>query len=283
MALRAAASLEQYSRHPLAAAILEAARGEQVSLADVKEATERPGRGLTGVVGERQIEITGRAKVLDRSPGLSQLLPPPTAGMESVLLMDGSYAATFLFRDEPRPESRSFVGHLAPKHGVTRVLLLSGDRESEVLYLASRVGITATFFGKSPEEKVEIVAAEARLAPTLFLGDGINDAPAMQAATVGIAFGEGSDVTAEASSAVIFEPSLRKVDELIHIGRRMRRIALQSAVGGMMLSMGGMLIAAGGYLPPALGAGTQELIDIAALLNALRVALPGHDLDSDEM
>jgi len=162
-------------------------------------------------------------------------------------------------------------------------MILSGDRESEVVYLASEVGITEALFGKSPEEKVAIVKKEAKLAPTMFLGDGINDAPAMQAATVGIAFGQNSDITAEAAHAVVLDPSLRKVDELIHIGRRMKRIALQSAVGGMALSMIGMLLAATGYLPPITGAVAQEIIDIAAVMNALRVALPGKDLQSDDL
>jgi P-type E1-E2 ATPase len=133
-------------------------------------------------------------------------------------------------------------------------------------------------FGKSPEEKVEIVRREAKKCPTLFLGDGVNDAPAMQAATVGIAFGQNSDITAEAADAVVLETSLGKVDELIHIGRRMRAIALQSAVGGMGLSMIGMVMAAGGFLPPVAGAITQEIIDVAAVLNALRVTLPTKNL-----
>ena len=133
-------------------------------------------------------------------------------------------------------------------------------------------------FGKSPEEKLAIVREEAARSPTLFLGDGINDAPSMQAATVGVAFGQNSDVTAEAADAVVMEASLGKVDELMHIGRRMRRIALQSAVGGMALSAAGMLLAAAGYLPPVAGAIAQEVIDVAAVLNALRVALRGDDL-----
>ena len=160
-------------------------------------------------------------------------------------------------------------------------MLLSGDREAEVRYLASEVGISEVLFGKSPEEKVAIVREETHRAPTLFVGDGINDAPAMQAATVGVAFGQSSDITAEAADAVVMEPSLQKVDELIHIGRRMRRIALQSAVGGMALSMIGMLIAAAGYLPPVAGAVAQEIIDVAAVLNAVRVALPSDDVRPD--
>jgi P-type E1-E2 ATPase len=128
---------------------------------------------------------------------------------------------------------------------------------------------------------VNIVREEARKAPTLFLGDGINDAPAMQAATVGVAFGQNSDITAEAADAVVLEASLGKVDELIHIGRRMRAISLQSAIGGMALSMIGMGLAAAGMLPPVAGAITQELIDVAAILNALRMTLPAKDLRDD--
>ncbi len=274
-ALQLAASLEQYSKHPLAASIREAAQQSKIDIAAVSEISEKPGAGLSGRVGGAIVQITGRKKV----PGAELAkLPPVAPGMECILLLNGEYGATFRFRDAPRQESRSFISHLGPKHKVSRVILLSGDREAEVRYLAGQVGITEALFGKSPEEKVAIVREEAKLAPTLFVGDGINDAPAMQAATVGIAFGQNSDVTAEAADAVVLDASLGKVDELIHIGRRMRKIALQSAVGGMGLSMVGMLVAAAGYLPPVAGAVAQELIDIAAVLNAVRVALPSRDL-----
>jgi len=147
-----------------------------------------------------------------------------------------------------------------------------------VRHLAEQVGIRHVHSAKSPEEKVAIVRTEASRAPTLFLGDGINDAPAMQAATVGVAFGVHSDITSEAADAVILEASLGRVDELIHIARRMRRIALQSALGGMILSILGMIAAASGYLPPIGGAVAQEIIDLAAVLNAVRVAFPAHSL-----
>jgi heavy metal translocating P-type ATPase len=266
--LRLAASLEQYSKHPLAGAILAEAQKQNLTLEPVRLISETPGEGLRGVAGERTVELVGRSKVHGED------LPAAGPGLECLVFIDRQYAAIFRFRDAPRRESTAFVSHLKPKHQAQKVILLSGDRESEVRYLAEAVGITEVHASKTPEEKVAIVKAETLEAKTLFVGDGINDAPAMQAATAGVAFGQNSDITAEAADAVLLEPSLTKIDELIHIGRHMRKIALQSAVGGMALSLMGMVAAALGYLPPVEGAVAQELIDLAAVLNALRVAFP---------
>jgi heavy metal translocating P-type ATPase len=277
-ALRLAASLEQYSKHPLAAAVVEAAKREGVELLAVDRVEEHPGAGLSGSIAGQHVQITSANKLVQSDPDARALLPPPSEGLECVVAINGHYAATYRFRDEPRPEGAAFVGHLAPKHGFKHVMLVSGDRSSEVAYLGRRVGIDELFAGKSPEEKLQIVREETARVPTVYVGDGINDAPAMVAATVGLAMGQRSEVTTEAAGAVIMDNRLDRVDELLHIGARMRRIALQSAVGGMALSLVGMFAAALGYLPPVAGAVTQEVIDVLAVLNALRAAWPPRSL-----
>jgi heavy metal translocating P-type ATPase len=280
--LASVAGLEKYSRHPLSAALVEAAQEAKLQLGDASEVSERPGEGLRGTIAGRDVTVTSRKKLAVQSPADVALLPPVAGGLECVVLMDGRYAATIRFRDEPRPEGKHFVNHLKPKHGFERVLLVSGDREAEVRYLADKVGITEVFANQSPEQKLALVRGETKKSNVVFMGDGINDAPALTAATVGIAFGQGSEVTAEAAGVVILESSLERVDELLHIGRRMRTIALQSAIGGMGLSVIGMLFAAAGYLPPIAGAITQELIDVLAVLNALRASVTPHTLTDYE-
>jgi heavy metal translocating P-type ATPase len=276
-----AASLERYSKHPLAQAILEAAKAEGIDPAEAGAVSEQPGLGLRGIVAGRTGLITSRTQAIAQSlTGISQL-PPVAGGLECIVAIDGAYAGTLRFRDAPRAESASFVRHLGPKHHFARVLLVSGDRDAEVRHLAGQVGITEIFAEQSPEQKLALVRAETAKAKTLYVGDGINDAPAMMAATVGVAIGLNSDVTAEAAGVVIMDNSLGKVDEFMHISRRMRRIALQSALGGMALSIIGMVFAATGHLNPVSGAIAQEIIDVLAVLNALRAAFPPrviHDL-----
>jgi len=267
-----AAGLERYSKHPLAEAILRAGTERGIALPEVDEVRERPGGGLVGRVAGRAVEITGRDHLIADRRVAPERLPPQASGLECVVLVDGAYAATYRFHDAPRGESGPFVAHLGPKHNVERVLLVSGDRESEVRYLADQVSISEIHARVSPEGKVDIVRDETRKAGTLFLGDGVNDAPAMLTATVGVAFGAGA-VTSEAASVVIVDASLARVDELLHVSARMRRIALQSAVGGMALSVVGMLVAAFGYLPPVAGALAQEIIDLVVVFNALRVSV----------
>jgi P-type E1-E2 ATPase len=274
--LSLAASVERYSKHPLSEAILLAAK--DLGLQQAEEISEKPGAGLRGKVAGHEVQITSRKKLLLAQPELAETLPPQASGLECVVVIDGKYAATYRFRDEPRQGGLSFIRHLKPQHHFERMLLVSGDRASEVNYLAEKVGIQEVYAEQSPEQKVEIVRRETERAKTLFLGDGINDAPALLAATVGLAFGTNSDVTSEASGAVVMDSSLERVDEFLHISRRMRRIALQSAVGGMAASIIGMIFASLGYLPPVAGAILQEVIDVAAVLNAVRAAWPPRSL-----
>jgi P-type E1-E2 ATPase len=241
------ASLEQYSKHPLASAILRAAQKQNIGLEQVENISEKPGGGLSGRVAGRKVLVTGRRKL---TAEVTALLPVNTSGMECIVLIDGQLSGLLKFHDRPRKEGEPFIRHLSPKHHVKHLMILSGDRDSEVQHLAEIVGIHDVRANQTPEDKLKIVRKETAKGPTLYLGDDINDAPAMMAATVGVAFGQNSDITAEAAGAVILEPNLSKVDELLHIGKQMRRIALQSAIGGMVLSSAGMVAAALGFCLP---------------------------------
>lgn len=263
------ASLERYSKHPLASALIEEAARSGVESEEPTDVSERPGKGLRGTIGGVEVLVTGRGKVDD---AVRSRLPPVEGGLECVVLVDGELGAVIRFRDEPRADSAAFIRHLTSRHHFEKVMLVSGDREEEVRALAAKVGITEIHANKQPEEKVEIVRAESERARTCFVGDGINDAPALALATVGIAFGKASDITTDAAGVVVMDSALERVDEFFHISTRLRRIALQSAVGGMALSVVGMGFAAAGFLPPVAGAIAQELIDVLAVANALRMS-----------
>lgn len=270
--LRYTAALERYSKHPLAIAILKAAEEAHFYLPEATEVSERPGQGLQGVVEGHRVFVTSRKKLLQQQPETESALPKIVAGLECIVLLDGAYAATFRLRDAPRADGQPFIHHLGPNHHFNKIMLVSGDRESEASYLGNLLGITEIYASQSPEQKLEIVRAEVAKAPTLFMGDGINDAPALTAATVGLAFGQHSSVTSEAAGAVIMDNTLSRVDELIHLSEDMRSIALQSALGGMAVTVIAMIAAALGYLTPVQGALLQEAIDVVAILNALRLA-----------
>jgi heavy metal translocating P-type ATPase len=273
--LQLSAALEQYSKHPLGSAVLAAAKAEHLPLPSPDDVFEIPGHGLTAHIDGHLVALTARSKLPEH---LAQQAGPATPGLESVVLIDGELAALLRFRDEPRAEGKPFLRHVSALHGIRNVFLLSGDRVAEVEAFAHQMEIEHSRGGASPEEKVEIVRALTAKARTLYIGDGINDAPAMLNATAGIALGVNSDITAEAAGAVILQSSLTGVDELMHIGADMRKIALASAIGGMGLSALGMAASAFGYLRPIEGAILQEVIDLLAILNALRILLPGDEV-----
>ncbi|MDX2268344.1 MAG: heavy metal translocating P-type ATPase [Bryobacter sp.] len=263
------ASLERYSKHPLAAPLLAAAAERNLPLEEVEHLEELPGQGLRAVVQGRRYAITSRK----HAALPASFAPLPPGHLEAILTRDSQAIASFQFRDVPRPGTRSFLAHLAQHHGSTRVVLVTGDQLAAAQELAQQVGIAEVRAAQSPEEKVAFVRELTATAPTLYLGDGINDAPALAAATVGVAFGKSNVAPAEAAGAVILEPSLRKVDELLHLAIRLRRILLESVLGGLALSVAGMVLAAFGYLPALYGALLQEAIDVLSVVNALRTSL----------
>jgi P-type E1-E2 ATPase len=271
--LQMAASLERYSKHPLAHALISAGHKAKIVFNEATDVCETPGQGLIGCIEGKTVHITDRKHLLQKSPTSINQLPQINPGLECILTINDTYAGTFQFRDVPRKEGLSFIRHIGSAHKFNHIILVSGDKESEVKHLGDVLGIHEMLASQSPEQKLDIVRQEVSKAPTLFVGDGINDAPALTLATVGVAFGKESNITAEAAGVVIMDSTLNKVDELIHISQSMRKIALQSAVGGMVLSLIGMGFAAAGYISPVLGALLQEGIDVIAILNALRLTL----------
>lgn len=263
-----AASLEQYSKHPLAAAITAAAADAGLALPPAAQISERPGEGLRGEVDHGAVLLGGRRQLA----AVPAWLPPSRAGLECLVWRDCGLAGLLEFEDRPREDTPDFLRHLGPRHGFQSMTLLSGDRLDEVRRFAEAMGLRSFLAAQSPEDKLRFVRERTRHAPTLFLGDGLNDAAAMLAATVGVAFGQQSSVTSQAAGAVILEARLTKLDALLHIGPFTRAVAVQCAIGGMALSLIGMLLAAFGLLPPLGGAIAQEVIDLITVLYALRAA-----------
>ena len=266
------ASLETYSRHPLSGAILKAAKDKNIQPLSALNISEQPGGGLVGNVLGQTVKITSRQKLMADTNYAEALteLQSLEYGLECIVLVNQEIAAILYFRDEPRAMGENFIKHLHPKHQFKKIMLVSGDRSSEVQYLADLLGINITYANQSPEQKLAIIRDETNKAPTLFMGDGINDAPALTQATVGIAFGQKSGAITSVAGAVIMDNNLEKVDTLLHISIEMRKIALQSAIGGMVFCLIGMGFAAYGVITPVAGAILQEVIDVIAIINALK-------------
>jgi P-type E1-E2 ATPase len=162
------------------------------------------------------------------------------------------------------------------RSGISRIVVLSGDRDDVAQSVGSALGVDAVLSERTPAEKVQAVLWERERAVTVMVGDGVNDAPALAAADVGIAMGaRGATASSEAADAVIVVDSLDRVAEAILIARRARHIAVQSVIVGMALSGIGMVLATFGVLSPVAGAVFQEAIDVAVVLNALRALAGG--------
>ena len=279
--LRIAGSLEQASHHIVAAAIVEAAVAKGLKLSLPSQVRETMGSGLEGNVDGRIVRVGSHQLVHGaRKPEAWAARVLRRAAWRSALsvfvAVDGRTIGAVLLADELRPESPRAVQALRTA-GVRRIVMLTGDRAETAETIGAALDLDGVLSNRDPADKVEAVAAEQRQYPTLMVGDGINDAPALAAANVGIAMGaRGASAASEAADVVILVDRLDRVSDAIAIAKRAHGIALQSIVAGMGMSGLAMLVAAVGLLPPVAGALTQEAIDVAVILNALRALASGH-------
>ena len=276
--LRLAASLDQLSVHVVAESLVRGATARGLRLVAPTAVEEDPGRGIAGVVEGRRVavgsdgwlESHGYALDGDRGQALSRA---GDVGRGIVLVgVDGALAGAIVVTDPLRAGAESLAAELG-ELGVDRVALVSGDRAVVAREVAASTGIEEVYADQSPADKlavVERVRAETA-GPVVMVGDGVNDAPALALADVGIAMaGRGATVSSEAADVVITVDRADRIPLSIRIGRRSLRIAKQSVVVGLGLSVGAMFVAAFGYLPPVWGALFQEVIDVAVIFNALR-------------
>ena len=276
--LRLAASLDQASRHVLAEALVEAATTRGLALSTPLAIREAPGEGIAGLVDGRQVAIGSAGFVASALGGPAPALPqdqPPGAALVFVGV-DGVPAGVLVFEDPIRPDAPAMLADMR-RAGIGRIVLLSGDAEAPARLVGRTLGLDAVTADCTPEGKVGVVQAESRAGPVMMIGDGVNDAPALAAAAVGIAMGaRGAAASSEAADAVVLVDRLDRVARAIRIARRTLHIARQSVAAGIGLSAAGMVAAALGYLTPVEGALLQEAIDVAVILNALR-ALRGDE------
>lgn len=271
--LRLAASLDQASGHVVAAALIEAATGRGLALSAPSEIDETPGLGIAGTVEERRV-VVGGEDMVQRSVGGTDLedllagLAP--AAMTVAVAVDGKVAGVIVLEDRVRDDAAAMLTALR-QAGVRRIVLASGDKVEIARVVGEQIGADLTLGNLSPQDKIAVVEAEAAAGPVMMVGDGVNDAPALAAADVGVAMGaRGTAASSEAAAVVVLVDELKPLAAAIVIAGRTRSIALQSVFVGLGLSLAAMIAAALGYLPPVQGALLQEAIDIAVILNALR-------------
>jgi heavy metal translocating P-type ATPase len=286
--LRIAGSLEQASHHVVAAAIVEATTAKRLKLTIPSEVRETMGSGLEGVIDGQAVRVGSYQMVHGaRKPETWAVRTLRRAAWRSALsvfvAVNGRTIGAILLADELRRETPRAV-HSLRAAGVARIVMVTGDRADTAETIAAALDLDAVLAEREPADKVDAVATEQRQCPTVMVGDGINDAPALAAANVGIAMGaRGASASSEAADVVILVDRLDRVSDAVAIARRTRSIALQSILAGMALSGLAMCFAAVGLLPPIAGALTQEAIDVAVILNALRALTSGHEFGHKTM
>ena len=269
--LRIAASLEQASAHVTAASLVAAAQARGLTLAYPRDVHETAGEGLEGMVDGHRV-IVGGHDFVARKLGLSALpRPEREAGTAlAALAISGRLAGHLVLADAVRPETPLALERLR-QAGIRRIVLASGDSQAVVDRVGDGLGLDLLRGGLKPDEKVAIVLAERKSGVTLMVGDGVNDAPALAVADVGISMGAtGSAAATESADAVLLVDDLTRLAEGLSAARRARAIAVQSVMAGLGMSFAAMLAAAFGYITVVEGALLQEAIDVAVILNALR-------------
>lgn len=269
--LALAAGVEQYSSHPLAAAVVSAARAGGAGVPPAEEVTEVPANGVGGTVQGRSV-LVGSVRFIARETGATPDTPP--VGHSGVhVAVDGSYVGYIALADELRLETRATMSSLH-RAGVNTTMMLTGDGEHVARHIAQQAGIDDVRADLLPQDKVTAVQA-AQPRPVMMVGDGVNDAPVLAVADVGVAMGaRGSSAASESADVVITVDDLGRSARAVHIGRRTMRVAWQAIWIGVGMSVVLMFIAAAGLLPAIVGAWLQEVVDLACILWALLAMRP---------
>ncbi len=270
--LAAAASAEQYSTHVLAESVKNAALRRGLELTEATSAAEHATHGVTADLPVGTVVLGKRSYVAEHADGVST--PPLHSGQLAVhVALNGTYMGSLVLSDSPRSDAPATVAQFR-RMGAREAMMVTGDMQSAADHIAARVGLTSVRAEALPEDKVSVLDTVQR--PVIMIGDGVNDAPALAAADVGIAMGaRGSTAASETADVVIMADDLSRTAHAMSISQRTMHVALQSIWLGIALSVGLMLVAAFGYLPAIVGAATQEVVDLAAILNALRALSAG--------
>ncbi|HSK26800.1 MAG TPA: heavy metal translocating P-type ATPase, partial [Jiangellales bacterium] len=283
--LRLAGSLDQLSPHVMAGAVVTAARARGLRLTLPSEVVERHGYGIEGMVAGHSVRLGKAAWVAPgpRRPWVQRVRRRADLDGSSTVFVavDGEPVGALLLQDPIRPDAPRMVRALRDS-GIERTVLVTGDRPDVAEAVGRIVGVDAVVADRDPAQKLAVVRAESEHGSTIMVGDGVNDAPALAAADVGVALAAGgATASSETADVVLTADRLDVLADAILIARRSRQIALQAVLLGMGLSAAAMLVAAAGLLPPTAGAMLQEVIDVMAILVALRAVLPGrrHTLD----
>ncbi|HEY2757218.1 MAG TPA: heavy metal translocating P-type ATPase [Pseudolabrys sp.] len=271
--LRLAASLDQASRHVIAQTLVDEAHAKGLKLAVPSDVVETPGEGVAGRVEDHDIVVGGLRFVAGRvGDAAASMLPRdrPPGALAVAVAIDGKLAGILILADELRAGTEKLLTHLRAL-GIERIVLATGDRAEVARFISAGLSLDQVRSELTPDQKILVVLSERKNGPVMMIGDGVNDAPALAAADIGMAMGaKGAAASAEAADVVLLVDALDRVLPAIRIARRSRGIALQSVVAGMGLSVVAMIAAALGAITPVEGALLQEVIDVAVIFNALR-------------